>query len=98
METQKQIPLLHDNLEIDIAIKRYCETVKLKLKKCDDFDTKRKFCLDFINKIVHREDGITLYGYIPIESEAGKSKLEFKIDKSISDTDRRKRRLLVHGY
>jgi hypothetical protein len=98
VETQKQIPLLHNDLEIDIAIKRYCETVKLRLKKCNDFDSQRKFCLEFIDKIVHRDDGLTLYGHVPIESEAGKSKLEFKIEKSISMKDRGKRRLVIHGY
>ncbi len=98
VDTQKQIPLLHDSLEIDIAIKRYCETIKLRFKKCDNFDSQRKFCLEFIDKIVHRDDGLTLYGYVPIESEVGKSKLEFKIEKSISNLDRGKRRLLVHGY
>lgn len=98
VEAKKQIPLLHNDLEVDIAIRRYCETVKLRSKKCNDFDSQRKFCLSFIDKIVHREDGITLYGHVPIESEVGKSKLEFKIDKSISETDRRKRRLLIHGY
>lgn len=98
MEIQKQIPLLHNDLEIDIAIKRYCETIKLRLKKCHDFDSQRKFCLEFIDKIVHRDDGLTLYGHVPIESEAGKSKLEFKIEKSISNLDRGKRRILVHGY
>jgi hypothetical protein len=41
VETQKQIPLLHNDLEIDIAIRRYSETVKLRLKKCDDFDSQR---------------------------------------------------------
>lgn len=98
IETKKQIPLIHNELEIDIAIRRYCETVKLRSKKIIDFDNQRKFCLTFIDKIIHREDGITLYGHVPIESEVGKSKLEFKIDKSISDADRRMRRLLIHGY
>jgi len=94
----KQIPIIHKDQEVDLAIKQYCQNIRLRYEKCNDFDTKRQFCLDFIDKIIHRSDGFTLYGHVPVGEMADKIKLEFKIEKSITDIDRRRRRLLLHGY
>lgn len=98
LETIQQIPVLHKETEIDIAIKQYCKTVKLRYQKSTDFETCRKLFLDFITKVTHHPESFTLEGKIPVETEQNTSYLEFKIEKKITSNDRGKRRLLWHGY
>jgi hypothetical protein len=97
IELSKQIPAIHNEIEVDIAIKQYCETVKLRHENCIDFETSRKFCLDFITEITHFSEGFTLRGKIPVGT-TNQSYLEFKVEKKITSKDRGRRRLLWHGY
>lgn len=98
LEIAQQIPVLHKETEIDIAIKQYCKTVKLRYQKSTDFETYRKLFLDFVTKITHYPESFTLEGKIPVETEQGISYLELKIEKKITSNDIGKRRLLWHGY
>lgn len=98
LELSKQIPMIHKEAEIDMAIKQYCETVRLRYEECTDFDSHRKFNLEYIDHITHYNDGFTLHGKIPVGLEPNQSYLEFKVEKKITSADRGKRRLLWHGY
>lgn len=98
MQEAQQIPVLHKEAEIDIAIKQYCKTVKLRYQKSTDFETYRNLFLDFITKVTHYPESFTLEGKIPVETEGSTSYLEFKIDRKITSNDRGKRRLLWYGY
>lgn len=98
LEIIKRIPIIHKEDLIDYSIKQYCENVRLRYEKCADFDSKRRFCLDFIDQLIHKSDGVTLCGSIPILDKMGSGKLEFKIEKGITNVDRRKKRFLLHGY
>jgi hypothetical protein len=90
----KQIPILHKNGVIDMSIKRYCQSVKARLEKCVNFDSKRQFLLDYVEKIIYQKDHITLYGSIPIKLKAYEdpdqpskaSKIGFSIGSKIDRT------------
>jgi hypothetical protein len=80
---------------VDASIKQHCETVRVRLNKCNNFDAKRKFVLDYIEKIVYSDDHITVHGSVPVKLKAYEnselaeaSKLEFKIRDRISAAER----------
>lgn len=80
-DVSKQIPILHKAEVIDTSIKQYCETAKIRFEKCLDFETQRKFLLDYIERITFWNDRIEVRGSVPILSEKGDggSKIEFCI-------------------
>lgn len=88
IEIVRNTPVLFNEDVIDYSIKQYCENVRLRYERCVDFETKRKFCLDFINEIVHEGDYIVLRGSVPLLQEGEKSKLEFKVERVITYADR----------
>jgi hypothetical protein len=94
-ELTRRIPLLHKADVIDASMRQYCEMLKLRLEKSADFDAKRKFILDHVEKIVYNDDRVVLHGSVPIKiksydknqlAEAGK--IEFKITDRISSQER----------
>lgn len=99
----KKIPNLHESEVIDISIKRYCQTVKAQLEKCTDFNSKRQFLLEYIDKIIHNNNHIKLIGFIPIKlktdedpdqsSEA--SKISFTIEGSVGNANTSQNRKLA---
>lgn len=96
LEIIKRIPVLYKEHIIDFSIKQYCENIRLRFEKCIDFQSKRNFLLNFVDRIIHESNRVTLYGLIPIGDND--EKLEFKIERNITSSDRRRKRLLLHGY
>ena len=93
-ELLKRLPVLQKEEVIDKAIKQYCNDTCVQYQSCTDFETKRRFLLDHIEKVIHDEgDGLTLYGFIPIPSDGVVSKLEFRIKRVITKSERLRRKL-----
>ena len=95
----RRIPLLHKTEVVDSSIKQYGETIKTRLSRCSDFDAKRKFVLDFIEKIVYNNDHVRIYGSVPVklksystETPTESSKIEFSLIDRISASERLGRR------
>lgn len=90
IELLKQIPLLHKKDLIDTSIKQFCETVRVRLEKCDDFEAKRQFLLDYVDKIVYWNEKVELHGSVPVKLkvyENGEHTTELaKIEFCIKDT------------
>jgi site-specific DNA recombinase len=91
----RRIPLLHKTEIVDASIKQYCESLKVRLNRCSDFDMKRKFVLDYVEKIVYNNDSVVLRGSVPVKMKAYESsdlaeasKLEFKLSDRISASER----------
>ena len=99
-ELIKQIPLLHKKELVDTSIKQYSELVRIQFAKCVDFDSKRQFLLDHIDKIVYWTDKVEFHGLIPIELnvyEGNRHKTESaKIPFCIKDTIGRNERFGRH--
>lgn len=66
-ELINKIPLLHKKEIIDMSIKQYCNNAKLRFQKAKDFETKRQFVLDYIEKIVYLKGKVELHGHIPVK-------------------------------
>ena len=66
-ELVKRIPVLLNPQLIDVSVRQHVEAVKTRLETATDFDTKRRFLLDHIDKVVYANDRIALYGSMPVD-------------------------------
>jgi hypothetical protein len=48
----KGIPVLHQK-SIDAAIRQFCQTARARFEKALDFDAKRQFLLDHVEKVIY---------------------------------------------
>lgn len=46
------------------------ESARVRFDRCHDFETKRKFFLDYVEKIVFTNDKVQLYGSVPVKLKA----------------------------
>lgn len=79
-----KIPNLQNEEIIDVSLRRYCETVRARLEKCSNFETKREFLLEYISEIIFVSGSITINSWIPVttkndDGKQGENKLEFSI-------------------
>lgn len=81
----RQVPLFRKTALVDMAIQQYCEGAKMYHKKAVDFESKRKFLLDYVERVTYWNDEIAVHGSVPVtmKSEHGRetetSKIEFQI-------------------
>ena len=62
----KRIPLLHKTKVIDASIRQYCETAQMRYQQCVDFETKRQFLLDYVEKVTYWKDKLAVHGAVPV--------------------------------
>ena len=92
----KRIPTLHKKDVVDMSVRIFCDTARARFEKCDNFDTKRRFLLDFIEQIIYDHGKITVKGSIPLLPQpqahnnsnqiSETSKIGFKITSEICGT------------
>lgn len=81
-----RISLVHKTEVIDSSINRFCETAQVRLSECKDFQTKRQFLVDYVEKIIFLNDKVSLFGSVPIITKGRAdefeltTKIDFKID------------------
>ena len=79
-----RIALLATPQVIDASIAQFCHFARARFDQACDFDSKRRFLLDHIDKITYRRDKATLHGSVFLLSKpVNETKLEFKIERSI---------------
>ena len=84
------MPLFQKPEIIEDGIAEYCRRTKKQFSQCDDFNSKRKFCLDHIKKVSYiknaTNDKIQLNGTVPIklENQSSTVPLEFKIERIVN--------------
>ncbi|MEK7500366.1 MAG: hypothetical protein AAB649_07250 [Patescibacteria group bacterium] len=100
VELIKRIPLLHKKEVIDTSIQQYCEGARIRFEKCTDFETKRQFLLDYVDKVVYWNEKVELHGFVPIKLKVYEGKEETtqlaKIEFCIKDTIHRMERFGRH--
>ena len=69
----------------DLAISRFCDVARAHLKRCTDFDTKRQFLLDHVEKVIYQRYHVTVIGSVPVQQDsAGSTAIEFRIKGKIT--------------
>ena len=79
----------HEDL-VDASVRQFCAGANARFQACTDFDTKRRFLLDHIERIIYDRYKVTVVGSIPIQAFSGNTKLRFEINGEI---DRKRVRL-----
>ncbi len=81
----EQMPLFRKTKFVDLAIQQFCESAKLRYKQCNDFEAKRQFLIDYVDKIIYMNDRLTVQGFVPVTvtqhgKESETSRVEFRIE------------------
>jgi site-specific DNA recombinase len=94
LQLVKGIPVLHQK-SIDAAIRQFCHTAKLRFDKTVDFDAKRRFLLDHVERVIYERYKVVVIGSVPVKalgSETGNEpeqvrKLEYRVEGQIDTND-----------
>ena len=91
IELAKQIPLMNKPAVIELSIAQYCDEVKSRMAQCEDFETYRKFFLDFVDHVVYYKNLVELHGYVtiqPTKEDEIETKIEYKVITEIEWSER----------
>jgi site-specific DNA recombinase len=69
---------------VDASIRQFCATGNARLRVCTDFDTKRQFLGDHVERVIFNGYRITILGSVSVRSIAGETMLQFRIEGEIS--------------
>jgi hypothetical protein len=68
---------------VDASIRQFCATAKACLQACSDFDAKRQFLVDHVERVIYDRYNVTIVGSVPVQSASGETKLPFRIEGKI---------------
>jgi hypothetical protein len=72
---------------VDPSIRRFSESARTRFDRCVDFDSKRQFLADHIEKVIFSRGKVSIMGFVPIENDpqqpTGANKSEFRIEGEI---------------
>ena len=62
---------------VDASIRQFCATGNARLQACPDFDTKRQFLRDHVERVIFNRYKITIMGSVPVRLPSGETTLKF---------------------
>lgn len=71
------------------SVRQFCAAARARFEACADFDAKRAFLRDYVEKIVWDHGNIAIVGSLPLEGMPG-AKLPFRIEGKIEEGTKRK--------
>jgi hypothetical protein len=69
---------------VDASIRQFCATGNARLQACIDFDEKRQFLKDHVERVIFNRYKITIVGSVPVRLPSGEATLKFRIEGEIS--------------
>jgi hypothetical protein len=79
----------HDEF-VGISIRQFCANAQARFEGCTDFDTRRQFLVDHVERVIYNHSKVTIIGSVPVASiSAGQTKLQFRIEGQIDRTKSR---------
>ena len=75
-------PTHHEDF-VDASIRQFCATAKARLQACTDFDANRRFLVDHVERVIYNRYNVAIVGAVPVRTEAGETKLPFRIEGKI---------------
>jgi hypothetical protein len=73
---------------VTASVRQFCAAARARFEVCADFDAKRAFLRDHIEKVVFDHGKITILGSLPLEGAPGK--LPFRIEGKVAEGSRRR--------
>ena len=68
---------------VDASIRQFCATANARLQASADFDAKRQFLVDHVERVIYNRYRVTIAGSAPVQSASGETKLPFRIEGKI---------------
>jgi hypothetical protein len=68
---------------VDASVRQFCASAKARFQACADFDAKRQFLADHIERVIYNRHQVTIAGSVPVQSASGESRLQFRIEGEI---------------
>jgi hypothetical protein len=68
---------------LDASIRQFSATANARLQACADFDAKRQFLIDHVERVIYNRYNVTVTGFVPVQSSSGETKLQFRIEGKI---------------
>jgi site-specific DNA recombinase len=92
------VPLLDKKEVVEMSIREFCHRAKMKLEKCDDYDSKRQFLVGHIEKVIYWKNKVVIVGAVPLKSgnrdDATENvKIEFRIESAFNKKEFFKKRV-----
>jgi hypothetical protein len=85
----------HENF-VDASTRQFCANANARFQTGGDFDARRQFLLDHVERVIYSRYKVTVVGSVPVQTASGQAKLEFRI-KSEIDQSAVRRRLFGKG-
>jgi hypothetical protein len=57
--------LQHDDF-VDAGIQQFCANAKARSDACTDFDTKRRFLVDHVERVIYDRSTVRIVGSVPV--------------------------------
>jgi hypothetical protein len=64
---------------MDASIRQFCASANARLQACADFDARRRFLVDHVERVIYKGYKVTIAGSVAVQSASGETKLPFRI-------------------
>jgi hypothetical protein len=81
---------------VDASIRHFCASANARFHACADFDGKRQFLVDHVERVIFNRYKVTVVGSVPVQTASGQARLQFRIRAEI-DKSAVRRRLFGKG-
>jgi hypothetical protein len=64
---------------VDASVRQFCANANARLQACADFEAKRQFLVDHVERVIYRGYKVTITGSVPVQTASGEAKVQFRI-------------------
>jgi len=75
---------------VDASTRQFCANANARFQTRDDFDAKRQFLVDHIERVIYTGYKITVLGSVPLQTASGQAKLQFRVRAEIDKSEVRR--------
>jgi hypothetical protein len=68
----------HENF-VDASIRQFCANANARFLASGDFDAKRQFLVDHVERVSYTGYKVTVLGSVPVQTASGQARLQFRI-------------------
>ena len=73
---------LHEDF-VDASVRQFCANANARFQACADFEARRQFLVDHVERVIYDRYKVTIVGSIPVQSASRETKLQFRIEGEI---------------
>jgi hypothetical protein len=68
---------------VDASLRQFCASANARFQACADFEAKRQFLADHVERVIYNRYKVTIVGSVPVEPASGATKVQFRIEGEI---------------